>query len=82
MGLRTLGCYASGRGLKLEPSPYVKIKSSKLFCSPILSWPNWRCGLKLEPKPVCVDERPFVLFSHLKLAHAHLFVLVGDVGLS
>ena len=39
-------------------------------------------GLKLEPKPVCVDKRPLVLFSHLKLAHAHLFVLVGDVGLS
>ena len=40
-----------GCGLKLEPNPYVKIKSSKLIFSPILNWPSWRCGLKLEPSP-------------------------------
>ena len=36
---------------------------------------------KLEPKPVCVDEMALVLFSHLKLVHAHLFVFSWKCGL-
>ena len=28
---------------------------------------RWGCGLELEPRPICVDRRPHVLFTHLEM---------------